>query len=80
MVFSILLFNWTHYGKYVTILTLITWAVFFFYDYFIGNTARDKASILDNPIPKIPKPDHRTQIMTKQVEYDGMLSQAGEKI
>lgn len=69
---SILLFNWTAYGKGVGIITAVTWAIFFFYDYFIRGSEK-KDSIFDNPSSKPNGFDQRMQVETETVEFDSMI-------
>ncbi len=71
---SILLFNWNVYGIGVGTLTLCTWAVFFFYDYFISSQ-HSKESMFDNPSSLGKSLDTRTQIQSEKVEFDTMINQ-----
>jgi hypothetical protein len=70
---NIISFPWTDFFQYTGICTLLCWACFFFYDYFItGSQVKD--NIYDNPIVKKEKSiDTRTQITTDTVEFDSML-------
>lgn len=70
---SILLFNWNVYGIGVGSLTLCTWAIFFFYDYFIHGQ-HSKESMFDNPSSLGKSLDMRTQIQAEKVEFDSMIN------
>ena len=66
-------FPWELFIQYTSILTLIIWAGFFFYDYFIVGT-QVKEDIYDNPISKkSSENDTREQVLTNKVEFDSML-------
>jgi hypothetical protein len=67
-------FPWSHFLQWTLILTLASWACFFFYDYFIlGSKVQD--DIYHNPLQdKSSGVDTREQIQTKQVEFDSLLN------
>ena len=73
MTIAIIGFPWESFIKYTSIITLIVWAGFFFYDYFILGS-KTKEDIYDNPINKKTKElDTRQQVLTDKVEFDSML-------
>jgi hypothetical protein len=70
----VLTFPWETFIKYTSIITIIIWAGFFFYDYFILES-KNKDDIYDNPInKKSSEADTRQQVFTDKVEFDGMLN------
>lgn len=71
---SIFLFNWNVYGVGVGTLTFCTWAIFFFYDYFISGQ-HSKESMFDNPSSAGKSFDTRTQIHAEEVAFDSMINQ-----